>query len=316
MAADSEIREERPPEPAGEPQAQPLGEPGILILLRALWRYKWIQLVSITLLLCVAVLRLYASVPVYEASAIIYPSTDLEPRRQLVGTGGGALSLLETGRGVPTAFDKYLAVMRTPDFAAEMDRRLDLAKRLFPRRWDALNHRWREPAGMAESLRHALGWQSYPVDPIKLLSAFLSRALTVTQPDKRIALTTISFKATDRQLAQDVLSTALDVARQLLIARQEEDLTHEIEYLETKLQTVQLVEHRLELSRLLSDQEREMMLLKAGTYGCAVLQPVYTPPAPVYPDLRVSLIIAGGLGFMIGSVIALLLALREQPRTA
>jgi hypothetical protein len=288
------------------------GEAAIFVLAKAVWRHWRILCVTIPLTLLLAIIHLWGSTPVYEASAVVFPSATTETETRRITPTGQALGLFDATRGTPTPFDKFFAVLKTPEFAIAMDQQFGLAKKLYKRQWDETSQQWKTPQGVGAWVRRLMGWEVYPFDPIAALTTFFSSSLGINQVDKRVSLMTLSFTAVNRQSAQDMLTEVLDTARQILITQKETELTHDIAYLTDKLQTVDLVEHRVQLGQLLADQEREMMLLKAGSYGADVLQPVYTPATPRYPEARTTLLLAFGFGLIAGTAIALVLALREM----
>ena len=248
--------------------------------------------------------------PLYTAVAIVYPAEEVEPRQP--GSLGG-LSLVEPATAPPTPFQKFLAVLHTPRFIAALDQRLSLARTLFPAEWDADRQRWRTTPGLRAWLESVRGRTPTPFDPERALAAYFDSHLTIAETDKRNAITRVAFTAADRPTADRTLKAGLEIAQALLVEQEAAQLTQEIAYLEDQLNTVALAEHRTELARLLSERERRMMLLKAGAYGAQILQPVYTPPEPEQPSVRLTLLLAVLAGAALGTAALCLQILRAEP---
>jgi uncharacterized protein involved in exopolysaccharide biosynthesis len=269
-----------------------------------------IFLASIAASLLAGVLYLASSRPAYVAAAIVYPAADTDARPP--GTLGG-LALLDSVTSPPTPFQKFLAILHTPRFVEAIDQRLHLAQKMFPDEWDAASNRWRPQPGLFSWAERTAGGTTPEFDPLRALIRVFRQDLRITETDKRNSITEISFTSPDRQISDETLKAGLETAQTLLIEQETALLTQEIAYLENQLETVQLAEHRTELARLLTERERQMMLLKAGAYGAQILQPVYTPPQPERPSIRLTLLLAACAGAALGIAIVSLTTLRSRP---
>jgi uncharacterized protein involved in exopolysaccharide biosynthesis len=117
------------------------------------------------------------------------------------------------------------------------------------------------------------------------------REITFTHRDPEFALQLLRrlYAAADENLRQD----ALERSRQY------------IAYLELRLRSVAVAEHRAALGALLGDEERKRMLIEADVpFAARVVSPVGVSELPTQPKVIGTLIVALLAGLFLGVLIA------------
>ena len=142
--------------------------------------------------------------------------------------------------------------------------------------------------------------------------------LEVTQSDNG-AVRYIELRGEDPDMARDLLLrlyTAADTSiRQASLQR----TSQQIAFLDTRLRTLAVAEHRAALTQLLSEQEKRLMLLQIDQpYAARIVDPPMVPRLPIWPRPLLTLGVSGLIAVVLWFVIGLVAAMfgRRRLRTA
>ncbi len=238
----------------------------------------------------------------------------------------GAISSLATLTGATleampvTPFRLYTEGMYTREVAIRLAADPALMHKVFAREWDARAGQWRDPGGFGDGLSRGLygllgvkmpGWSA---PDAARLQAWINTHVILDQTPKT-PIATISLADTDREFAMAFL-TRLHVTvdgwlRERTLARTANNIT----YLNQRLPTVTLADHRQALFATLSDQQqRQMMARNPAAYAAEPFGTATAGLNPSSPRQVPTLIVAVFFGAFLGAILAL--ALPRRTRTA
>ncbi len=133
--------------------------------------HRW--LISIAIIFITAAVSLYAFLarPVYRVTAVLMPANHGHAI-SLGGEAGGALGLLASGLGVGgsrnSELEEAIAIMRSRAFTEEFISSEGLLPKLFPRKWNAITHRWRVPRSRQPTFAEAYKYFNKKIRTITL----------------------------------------------------------------------------------------------------------------------------------------------------
>lgn len=236
----------------------------------------------------------------------------------------GALTSLATLTGatleaIPvTPFRLYAEGIYTREVAIRLAGDAALMHKVFAREWDARSRQWHDPGGfgndLARGLYRLLGvpvpdWT--PPDAARL-QAWINANVALEQTAKT-PIATIRLADTDRAFAIAFL-TRLHVTvdawlRERTLARTADNIA----YLNQRLPTVTLADHRQALFATLSDQQqRQMMARNPAAYAAEPFGIATAGITPASPRQLPTLVVAVGLGLFFGVILALALPRRRR----
>lgn len=236
----------------------------------------------------------------------------------------GALTTLATLTGgsveaIPvTPFRLYVEGIYTREVAARLATDQRLLRRAFPEEWDAAGRRWRPPEGLGITVSQdvaaiaaapALVWT--PPDAARL-QAFIHTYVGVDQTPKT-PVVTISMVSVDREFARIFLARLHATTDAWLRERTLARTASNIEYIEQRLPTVTLADHRQALFATLSDQQqRQMMARNPASYAADRFGPPVVSDVPTSPRQVLMLAVAVVFGAVIGVVAAVVVPRRRR----
>jgi len=236
----------------------------------------------------------------------------------------GALTSLATLTGatleaIPvTPFRLYAEGIYTREVAIRLAGDAALMHKVFAREWDARSRQWHDPGGfgndLARGLYRLLGvpvpdWT--PPDAARL-QAWINANVALEQTAKT-PIATIRLADTDRAFAIAFL-TRLHVTvdawlRERTLARTADNIA----YLNQRLPTVTLADHRQALFATLSDQQqRQMMARNPAAYAAEPFGIATAGVTPASPRQLPTLVVAVGVGLFFGVILALALPHRRR----
>ncbi|WP_207457834.1 hypothetical protein [Azospirillum sp. SYSU D00513] len=278
--------------------------------------------------LAAAVLMLHAITPQHTATMLVGPTARAGaaagPRVPVSADAPPHSSghhLAEPGPGDETLSDytRYLELLASRPVAARlMSTDPDLARRLFPDRWDSERAAWRPPVGAGPALRRLflalLGREDWLEPDAERVARALRDGMTVervgTGPMRRVEL-----RHPDRALAIGLLERAAKATDAHLRDEAARRSAVQIAHVKARMGGLTMEEHRRALADLLAHQERVSMMLEVDLpYAADLLEPPYAGDGPDWPDPLVIVPIAGFVGFVVGLLLVCLrAALRDSP---
>ena len=184
--------------------------------------------------------------------------------------------------------------------------------------WNVENERWIRPeGGVARAIGRARAFFDLPVWTPPSAEK-LAKRLTDELDIMEIPLTgmrRIAFRHKDPEFAAQFLRWLHEEADGLIREEAQERTTRQIQYIEEKLATVFVAEHRMSLTQLLSDQEKQMMMIQVDLpYAARIIEPPIVSDRPTSPKVIRNLLFEVVGGAILGVFIVLLVgALRGGP---
>ena len=204
--------------------------------------------------------------------------------------GAGGLSSLIGLQGMTdTQFDLYLSTRNSNLLAVRLMATPGIPQRIFDNLWDKEAKVWRPPpgpfAGFKRSISSALGFVPWVPPTSGDVSEFLAKSIKVGT-DKRSLITRIEFSNPDPNFAKTLLSTVHEQAEALLRQQAQRRTRVMIAHLVHELATVTVTEQREALIQLLSQQEKQLMMIGDNLpYAAVVVDPpsvnTSSPPRPL-----------------------------------
>ena len=321
--------------PAAQPPAAADDEISLAELFGQLWRGKWLITACVMLTVGLGLGYLAMSQPTYRVSYVVAP----------VGGGGDSgglpsgarqaaefagVSLPSEKGGVPRIL-KYANALTSLTVADRLAERHDMLRKVFHEKWDPEAQAWNlEPGGgpvawVSNNLNDLAGIPTAPRAPdARDLKGYLEENLSV-QSGEETSLYTVSVEHPRPEVAQLLLRRLNEVTDELLRERALQRTQRYVDYVQAKLPETTLSAHRDSLTRLLVQQERQLMMAKIdGPYAAEVFDPITVSSGPVSPNVKAVLAASILLGLMGGGFLVFLWgALRRdrpedggQPATA
>ena len=276
-------------------------------------RRNWLYPVTgLTIGAVAALLYLNFATYEYAASYRVTPVRSDGPGLSSSLSSLAAVAGVSVGRGdVAKPFTLYLNLLKSRDVAAVLAKDRTLMRGAFKSSWDERNRQWRQPPSKARWLKHlVMGLAGAPIPAwtppdAARLQLYLQDNVNVSD-DQRNAIATISMTSEDAKFAIALLS-ALDkqadkLVRNRALARAEAAIT----YLKATLPTVTLAEHREALAESLGEQERvKMMSMTTSAFAAEPLGAVIASAEPVTPNPFLTIAALGGLGLLVGMLVAI-----------
>ena len=268
-------------------------------------------------LACVVAALLAASI--YLRSATYFYAAELKVTPNQVEGGGlpsslsniAAIAGVSVPRGQTSTFSLYQELLKSREVATVLSHDEGVMRRVFRDEWGGVpkGGRPQPPSGglrpLIDTAKLTLGVPSYAwhePGPAEL-EKYIDDMVSVSENPKR-GITTIAFQHPDPGFAKAFLRRLHDTADQLIRDRTQRRTSAFIAYLDAKLATVTLAEHRQSLVTALAEQERLQMMASsklpfaAEMLGDATVSPRPTRPQPL---LILALALAGGIALGVAS---------------
>jgi hypothetical protein len=270
-------------------------------------------------LIYVALLR----APQYRAEATIGPVAST------AGPSGAtqafaAYAGVDVGSGDTGRFSKYLQVLHSYRLAQRLEDRHHVLRYLIPG-WDERNHRWDLPPGIVPAtsrfVKGLFGGPAWQPPDAETLDSILSKQMRVervsgaTILDTKNQISTVTLELRDRALALTVLGWIIDEADGIVRDDQLLNTNNRIDYLSTSLRKAPEVFLVDSLQRILLDQERVLMTLRADRrYSVDLIDPPNADRRAVGLSAVVVIIVSAVFALVLYFVMVLLLLRRRLAR--
>jgi hypothetical protein len=218
------------------------------------------------------------------------------------------------------AFLRYGENLRSATAARVIVADPALVRTIFATEWDEERQAFVEPRSslrtLANGAKRLIGVPVYPwrePDAVRI-QAWLHRHVSVVQ-DQRRPLATVSFRHPDPEFAGRFLMALHQGVDRDLKRRALARADSNIAYLEEKLRTVSVAEHRAALTDALGEQERIRMLAGSGApFAAEPVGEVTVSDRPTFPRPALFLVGAALVGAFLGSLVVLVRAWLDVKR--
>ncbi len=279
-------------------------------------RGKWIILATLTSVVVLVTLWMKTSVPLYTASMVVASATE-------AGAGGLASKLAQyaelasfAGIELPSdetvsPFTQFIELQTSVTLARRLHDKYGVLYKVYEGSWDSRNKRWTQPQGMVEAMKGQLrSFLNLPIwtppSPIAL-AGYLENELELSAVGTT-GMRKIQFRHKDSKFALRILRWVHGESDDLIREEALDRTSRQIAYIEGKLETVTVAEHRQSLVQLLSDQEKQMMMIQLDLpYAARIIEPPMVSDAPTFPKPFRFLALGAGLGFFVGILLVFLI---------
>jgi hypothetical protein len=243
----------------------------------AMWNARGLVAVIVAIFAVLAIVSFSLKPNTYIARAVIgpVPSESTPP--------GGALQALSavTGGfgGQSNSFDKYLQVLQSFRLVEVMDQKHQLAMEFFKGSWDPAIHQWRQPQGRFTGAKNFVmrllgrpAWKP-PTTANVARNLHAIMAVQTAAGTGGVALAALKNQFTTVQVEYRNPAKALQILNWVIIdadnlAREDrlQNTSNRVDYLLHAIQITEDLTLRESLQRILADQERALMTLKADRF--------------------------------------------------
>lgn len=280
----------------------------ILDMARIVLRSWWLTLLCVSVGLVLSLVWARATTPVYTASMVVAATdsqTDfLSSGRFNFGSSRIGLGLGLGGEEQVTPFQRFIVTLTSITVAGQLEARHSVLHEIYKDAWNKKSNRWERPRALGTSLIHALGraaglkgWRS---PSVQTLADHLVEEITVSRVGDS-GMKRVSYSHPDPEFASKLLAWLHNEADKVVRREMEERAAGQIKYLQTKLESVTVADHRKALIDLLAQQERKMMMIQVDLPLTAQLvEPPVAPEAPSWPRPFLMVGLGGVAGLLTG----------------
>jgi uncharacterized protein involved in exopolysaccharide biosynthesis len=279
----------------------PNADVGMRELIEKLWlRRKWL-LISVVVVSLLAVVVAFVTTPVYRATAVLVPATSdvnnlTGGLASALGQFGGLASLAGIDLGANgTETQEAIAVLKSREFTEAFIRDQNLMPKLFRKKWDAQQRRWREGV---EPPTSAEGYKRF------------NKKIRSVIEEKKTGLVNVQIDWTDPQEAADWANELVRRLNAEMRSRAIAKSNASLGYLEDELKTTLEVATREAINRLIEAQIKQRMVANVTTdYAFRIVDRAMAsdPDDPEKPK-KIILIALGPIAGLAIGVVAVLLA--------
>ncbi|WP_050936823.1 Wzz/FepE/Etk N-terminal domain-containing protein [Vibrio harveyi] len=284
-------------------------------LFKALWKGKWIIIVT-TLVFAIGSVLYALSLPnIYKADALLAPaeSSNGGGLSKMAGQLGGlaALAGVNLGGGESSQTDLAVQVMKSRQFVEAFINKHDLLVPFMAAKdWDLSNNKlildekiynpttgkWlREPDGMRGATPTAQ----------EAFEVFIKEVLSISQ-DKESGLYTVSVKSYSPYLAQQWVNWLIDDINKVMRERTIKEASQNLTYLNAQLQKTAVADMQSTFYKLIEEQTKSLMLAEVQEeFIFKVIDPAVVPEQKDAPKRALICVLGTLLGGMLGFVIIL-----------
>ncbi|RZQ38841.1 LPS O-antigen length regulator [Vibrio vulnificus] len=285
-------------------------------LFNALWKGKWIIIVTTFVFAVGSVLYALSLPNIYKSDALLAPaeSSNGGGLSKMAGQLGGlaALAGVNLGGGETSQTDLAVQVMKSRQFVEAFINKHDLLVPLMAAKdWDLANNKllldeelynpntgeWlREPNGMRGAIPTAQ----------EAFEVFSKEVLDVSQ-DKDSGLYTISVKNYSPYVAQQWVNWLIEDINKVMRERTIAETSQNLAYLNTQLQKTAVADMQSTFYKLIEEQTKSLMLAEVqDEFVFKIIDPSVLPEIKSSPKRTMICLLGTVLGFVLGMVVVLL----------
>lgn len=297
----------RPPISDTAPQEVALGD--VLSLLRDGW---WRIAAACVACLFLAMLYLKFADRRYESALSVTPVSGSAGLPSGIGGLASIAGIRVPGSDSQTQFELFLEGLTTRESAERLVRRHpELLPKMFPGEWDADTRQWKQPTGVVpgtvRAVKGVLGMETgYRRPDGARVQQWLAREIAISKArDQR--LTVVSLVSRDPEFGRELLAALHLEGDSMLRERAVERANDYIAYLSGKLGEVTVADYRQTLVDALAEQEKTRMMASSDLpFAADPFGPPSTPDRPASPQPVLVILIALGLGLVLGVLLVLI----------
>lgn len=266
----------------------------------AVSKWRWMVLTCMAVAAGAAVAVSFFLDAEYEATAVVAYTQEggASALSNLVGGLGGlsALAGLRTGASDNGALAR--AMLESRVVAQQLIQQHNMLPKLYPRKWDEVNHRWR--SGATDEIP----------TPLDGAEKFLKKVLTV-ELDKVNAQIKVHVRWSDRVEAAAIANDLIAAVNKALRDKASAEAARNLGYLDAEIRKTDIVEIQDAIHKLMEEQLKNTMLASVREdYALTILDPAVAPNRRDIVWPRKSYLAATGalVGLLFGSALAILLA--------
>jgi LPS O-antigen subunit length determinant protein (WzzB/FepE family) len=291
-----------------EPEASPAKEGlDLFEFFGLLWRAKYFIIATVMLFAVGGAYKALTAGDSYTAKMVV--ASVGQTNSSALGQLGALVGIQQVTED--REFAQFQALLKSVVLAERLESRYGVMKVFFGGLWDPVGKRWVEPQGWRHELSAFLnrlrGRARWTPPTIYDLAEAIDKQVKVNKVKFSGSVYDITYQHDNREFAIRLLSQLYTEAEAALREERRNRTQEQSKYLRSRIESTPIVEYRLALIQLLSDQDKQLMLLDSNLpLATLVLDP---PNAPMRPDgASIALhLFASVLGASVLSVIAVLL---------
>ena len=281
-------------------------------LVTLMWRAKWLLLAAA---LAGGVLGAATGIGVKDkiAARMVLQSAG----RQSAAGAASAISQITSlvglgGSREDREFSQFKAMMRSVALAERLQQKYGLMQVIFAATWDEQRKRWIEPTTLRHrlgaKLRQLRGLPRWTEPSIYDLAEQIEKQVEIDPVKYSSFIYEVTYRSDNAEFAVKFLDMLHKESEAALREEQRQRALEQVRYLRGRIETTPIVEYRLSLVQLMSDQDKTLMLLDSNLpFAVNVIDPPHIVRIdPPKPGLRAA--IGGGIGLAAGALLVLIYA--------
>ncbi|EKO3846176.1 MULTISPECIES: Wzz/FepE/Etk N-terminal domain-containing protein [Vibrio harveyi group] len=284
-------------------------------LFNALWKGKWIIIVTIFVFAVGSVLYALSLPNIYKSDALLAPaeSSNGGGLSKMAGQLGGlaALAGVNLGAGESSQTDLAVQVMKSRQFVETFINKHDLLVPLMAAKdWDLANNKLilneeLYNSNTGEWLREPNGLRGVTPTAQEAFEVFSKEVMSVSQ-DKESGLYTISVKHYSPYVAQQWVNWLIEDINKVMRERTIAETSQNLAYLNTQLQKTAVADMQSTFYKLIEEQTKSLMLAEVQEeFIFKVVDPAVAPELKDGPKRALICVLGTLLGGILGVAIVL-----------
>lgn len=277
-------------------------KPYVLPLLRG-W---WLVLLVFGLAFGLGLRTVKTATPTYEVSALIASKTGSSSAGAL--NSGLLASLLPQTKN--SGFEKFKVLISSPTVLEQLQEDMGILQIVYQSSWDEAKGDWRPIQESEYDRRWRELVQMPPPSPpsIEKLSKSLASAIVIENDELFSSFTRITYEHHDPKFATWLVKELVARADTVLKREKRQELDQQLLYLKGRLELVNAQEYRQFLMELISQQDKELMLISSdGPYAIEYVTEFTASEQPKHPNVTRTLGMHAAAGLVLGIGLAFLL---------
>ncbi|WP_274883482.1 Wzz/FepE/Etk N-terminal domain-containing protein [Vibrio harveyi] len=291
-------------------------------LFNALWRGKWIIIVTTFVFAVGSVLYALSLPNIYKSDALLAPaeSSNGGGLSKMAGQLGGlaALAGVNLGAGESSQTDLAVQVMKSRQFVEAFINKHDLLVPLMAATdWDLTNNKlildeelYNPNSG--EWLREPNGLRGSSPTAQEAFEVFNKEVLTINQ-DKESGLYTVSVKYYSPYVAQQWVNWLIEDINKVMRERTIAETSQNLAYLNTQLQKTAVADMQSTFYKLIEEQTKSLMLAEVQEeFVFKIIDPAVISETPFLPNRFIIVLMGSIFGGIFSCFIVLCFFLKRQ----
>ncbi|WP_049534459.1 Wzz/FepE/Etk N-terminal domain-containing protein [Vibrio harveyi] len=291
-------------------------------LFNALWRGKWIIIVTTFVFAVGSVLYALSLPNIYKSDALLAPaeSSNGGGLSKMAGQLGGlaALAGVNLGAGESSQTDLAVQVMKSRQFVETFINKHDLLVPLMAAKdWDLTNNKlildeelYNPNTG--EWLREPNGLRGSTPTSQEAFEVFNKEVLTINQ-DKESGLYTVSVKYYSPYVAQQWVNWLIEDINKVMRERTIAETSQNLAYLNTQLQKTAVADMQSTFYKLIEEQTKSLMLAEVQEeFVFKIIDPAVISETPFLPNRFIIVLMGSIFGGIFSCFIVLCFFLKRQ----